>query len=69
MKLRKLLTLLAFLFPIALIVGILASLIYSIYYHESPHVDWPVALSIAALISLFFTWYNRRDLKDEQKTS
>jgi len=68
-KLKKVLTLLAFLFPIGLIIGILVSFIYSLNYHEDPHVDWLVALSLAVIFSLFFTWYNRRELKGEQKTS
>jgi hypothetical protein len=63
MKLRKLLILLAFLLPISLIIGILTSLIYTSYFHESPEVSWPLALSLAVLMTLFFMWYNRRDLK------
>jgi len=63
MKLKKVLILLAFLFPISLIIGILASFIYSLNYHESPHVVWPIALSLAVLMTIFFTWYNRGELK------
>jgi hypothetical protein len=63
MKLKKVLILLAFLFPISLIIGILTSFIYSLNYHESPHVVWPLALSFAVLMTLFFTWYNRSELK------
>ena len=60
---RKVLILLAFLFPISLIIGILISLIYTSYYYESPEVNWPIALSFAVLMTLFFTWYNRSELK------
>lgn len=63
MKLKKVLILLTFLFPISLIIGILVSLIYTSYYHGSPQVNWPIALSLAVLMTIFFTWYNRGELK------
>jgi hypothetical protein len=66
---RKVLMLLAIFGPIALIVGILASFIYTSYYHGSPEVDWTIALSLTVLMSAFFTWYNRRELKDSRKAS
>jgi flagellar biosynthesis protein FliQ len=68
-KLRKVLIFLAFLLPISLIVGIIVSFMYSVNFQESAHVVWPIALSIAALLSLFFTWYNRHELKGEQKAN
>ncbi len=69
MKLKKVLMLLAVLFPLSLIVGMLASLVYTSYSHEGPHIDWVLVLSVGAFISIFFVWYNRRELKGDQKAS
>ena len=69
MKSKKRLMMFAFLFPLMLVVGILINLVYSLSYHEFPGIDWPVAVSLAVLLDLFFTWRYRRDLKDDQKTT
>jgi hypothetical protein len=60
---RKVLILLAVLVPIALVISILASFMYTMNFRESAYVDWPLALTLTAVISLFFMWYNRRELK------
>ena len=69
MKSKKRLMMFAFLFPLMLVVGILINLVYSLNYHEFPGIDWPVAILLALVLDLFFTWRYRRDLKDDQKTT
>jgi hypothetical protein len=60
---KKVLIFLAVLVPIALVISVLVSFMYTMNFRESAYVDWPLALTLAAVISLFFTWYNRSDLK------
>jgi hypothetical protein len=55
--------LLALLIPIALGMSLIASLIYTMNYRDSAYIDWPLTFALTAVISAFFLWYNRRDLK------
>jgi hypothetical protein len=69
MKSKKRFTMFAFLFPLMLVIGILISLVYSLNYDDFPGINWPVAVALAVLLDLFFTWRYRGDLKDDQKTT
>ena len=51
-------------FPICLIVGVLLSFAYSMRAHEQPGVNWIVALVLAFVMDILFTW---RSLRGEKK--
>ena len=52
--------------PITLIVGILLYFAYSMRFHEDPHIDWLIALSLGVLLDVVITMLNKRDEKRHQ---
>jgi membrane protein implicated in regulation of membrane protease activity len=67
MNSKKSLTFFIFLFPVTFVVGILISIAYSLRYHETPGINWWVVMVSAIVLDLAFTWFTRRDFKDNQK--
>ncbi len=54
--------------PLTLVVGALLYFAYSIRAHESPQIDWPIALTIGVVIDIVITLVNKRDERRHQQS-
>ena len=61
---KKRIMLMAFQFPVALLIGILLTFAYSMRVHEHPGVDWPIAIAIAIVFDVAITWLQHRNHKE-----
>jgi hypothetical protein len=53
-----------FVFPIALVIGILLSLALSLQFEEDVRINWFIAVAVGVLLDLVLTWRNSNDAKE-----
>jgi hypothetical protein len=53
-----------FVFPIALVIGILLSLALSLQFEEDVRINWFIAVAVGVLLDLLLTWRNSNDAKE-----
>jgi hypothetical protein len=61
---RKRIMLMAFQFPVALLIGVLFTFAYSMQVHEHPGVDLPIAIALAIVFDVAVTWLQHRHDKE-----
>lgn len=61
---KKSIMLMAFQFPVTLLVGVLLTFAYSMQIHEHPGVNWPIAIALAIVFDVVATWLQNRHDKE-----
>jgi predicted PurR-regulated permease PerM len=56
--------LMAFQFPIALLIGVVLTFAYSMNVHEHPEVNWLIAVAFAIVFDVVVTWLQHRNDKE-----
>jgi hypothetical protein len=61
---KKRIMLMAFQFPVALLIGVLLTFAYSMQVHDQPEVNWSIAIALAIVFDVAVTWLQNRHDKE-----